>query len=88
MVGRQVTHGTERSSYQRDQVPRVLAAEVSTAAEDNQSDKEDCIGDIVCPWILSNKVLGIFAKGEDGHEGESDQELHCENHEDLVKERI
>lgn len=65
----------------------MLAAEVSTAAEDDQSDKEDSIGNIVCPWIFSNKLLGIVNKGEDGNEGESDQELDCENHEDLVAKR-
>lgn len=74
-------------SYQCNQVPGVLAAEVSTAAEDYQRDEEDCIGDIVCPWISSNKVLGIIDKSEDSDEGESDQKLHCENHEDLVEKK-
>lgn len=62
----------------------MLAAEVSTAAEDDQSHKEDCIGHIVCPWITSHKILGIIDKGEDSNKGESDQQLHCENHEHLV----
>lgn len=79
--------GIRSSSYQCNQVPGVLTAELSTAAEDYQCDKEDCIGNIVCPWIHSNKVLGIIDKGEDGNEGESDQKLHCENHEDLVGKR-
>lgn len=63
----------------------MLAAEVSTAAEDDQGDEEDCIGDIVRPWINSDKLLGIIAKGEDGHERESDQELHSQHQEDLTK---
>lgn len=75
--------GIRASSYQCNQVPGVLAAKVSTAAEDDQSHEEDCIGHIVCPRITSHKVLGIIDKGEDGDEGESDQQLHCENHEDL-----
>lgn len=65
----------------------MLAAEVSTAAEDYQRDEEDCIGNIICPWISLNKVLGITDKGEDSNEGEGDQKLHCENHEDLVGKR-
>lgn len=75
------------SSYQSNQVPGVLTTEISTAAEDDQSDKEDSIGHIICPWIHPNKVLGIFDKGEDGNKGESDQKLHCENHEDLMGKR-
>lgn len=72
------------SSYQGNQVPGVFAAEVSTAAEDYQSDEEDCIGNIVRPRINSNKHLGIIDKGEDGNKGKCDHKLHCENHEDLV----
>lgn len=75
------------SSYQCNQIPGVLAAEVSTAAEDDQRHKEDCIGHIVCPWITSHKILGIINKGEDGDKGESDQQLHCENHEDLAGQK-
>lgn len=63
----------------------MLAAEVPTAAEDDQSDEEDCIGDVVRPRINSDKLLGIFAKGEDGHERESDQQLHSQHQEDLTK---
>lgn len=74
-------------SYQCNQVPGVLTAEVSTTAEDNQSHKEDGIGHVVCPWITSHKELGIIDKGEDGNKGESDQQLHCENQEDLVEKR-
>ncbi len=77
--------GVRASSYQCNQVPGVFAAEVSTAAEDDQSHKEDCIWHIVCPRITSHKLLGIIDKGEDGNEGESDQQLHCENHEDLER---
>lgn len=80
-----IIHGTEQSSHQCHQVPGVLAAEVSTAAEDDQSDEEDCIGDVVRPRIHSDKLLGIFAKGEDGHERESDQQLHSQHQEDLTK---
>lgn len=75
------------NSYQCNQIPGVLAAEVSTAAEDDQRHKEDCIGHIVCPWITSHKILGIINKGEDGNKGESDEQLHCENHEDLVGQK-
>lgn len=75
------------SSYQSNKVPGVLAAEVSAAAEDNQSDEEERNGNNVHPWISLNKDLCFFAKGEEGHNGESEQELHCENHEDLVKKR-
>lgn len=74
-------------SYQCNQVPGVLAAEVSTTAEDDQSHKEDCIGHVIRPWITSHKVLGVIDEGEDGNKGESDQKLHCENHEDLVGKR-
>lgn len=63
----------------------MLAAEVPTAAEDDQSHEEDCIGDVVRPRIHSDKLLGIFAKGEDGHEREGDQELHSQHQEDLEK---
>lgn len=80
-----IIHGTEKSSHQCHQVPGVLAAEVSAAAEDDQSDEEDCIGDVVRPRIDSDKLLGIFAKGEDGHERESDQQLHSQHQEDLTK---
>lgn len=61
----------------------MLAAEVSAAAEDYQSDEEDCIGNITHPGILPNKFLGIVNKGEDGNEGECDQKLHCEHQEHL-----
>lgn len=84
-AARPIIHGTEQSSHQCHQVPGVLAAEVSTAAEDDQSDEEDCIGDVVRPRIHSDKLLGIFAKGEDGHERESDQQLHSQHQEDLTK---
>lgn len=79
--------GIMPSSYKCDQVPGVLAAEVSTAAEDDQRHEEDCIGHIVCPWIFSHKVLGLIDEGEDSNEGESDHQLHCENQEDLVIKR-
>lgn len=74
-------------SYQCNQIPGVLAAEVSTTAEDDQRYKEDCIGHIVCPWITSHKVLGIINEGEDGNKGESDQQLHRENHEHLAGQK-
>lgn len=74
--------------YQCNQVPRVLAAEVSTAAEDYQSDDEDCIGNIIEERILPNKFLGIVQEGEDGNEGECDQKLHCEHHEHLRERKI
>lgn len=75
----------EKSSHQCHQVPGVLAAEVSTAAEDDESDEEDCIGDVVRPGVNSDKLLGVLAKGEDGHEWERDQELHGQHQEDLKK---
>lgn len=62
----------------------MLAAKVPTAAKDDQRNKEDSVGHIICPWIFTHKVLGIVDKGEDGNKGESDQQLHCEDHEDLV----
>lgn len=71
------------NSHQRDQVPRVLAAEVSAAAEDDQSHQEDCIGNVTHPGILPNKFLGVVNKGEDGNEGECDQKLHREHQEHL-----
>lgn len=61
----------------------MLAAEVSTAAKDYQSDDEDCIGNVIQKRILPDKFLGIVDKGEDGNEGECDQKLHCEHHEHL-----
>lgn len=61
----------------------MLAAEVSAAAEDYQSDEEDCIGNVTQPGILPNKFLGIVNKGEDGNEGERDQKLHGEHREHL-----
>lgn len=63
-----IIHETKKSSHQCHQVPGVLAAEVSTAAEDDESDEEDCIGDVVRPGVDPDKLLGILAKGEDGHE--------------------
>lgn len=74
-----------RVSYQRNQVPGVLTTEISAAAEDDQSDEKDCIGNVVRPRVHSDKLLGILAKGEDGHEGEGDQELHSQHQEDLMK---
>ncbi len=74
-------------SYQCHQVPGVFAAEVSTAAEDDERHEEDCIGHIICPWITSHKVLGIFDKGEDSNKGQRDRQLRCKNHEDLVGKR-
>lgn len=71
------------NSHQRNQVPWVLAAEVSAAAEDYQSDEEDSIGNVRQPGILPNKFLGIVNKGEDCNEGERDQKLHCEHREHL-----
>ena len=63
----------------------MLAAKLATAAEDDQRNKEDCIGGIICPSIFTHKGLGVVNKGEDGNKGGSDQQLHCENHEDLVE---
>lgn len=65
----------------------MLAAEVSAAAEDDQRHEEDGVGHVVRPRIMLYKFLGIVDEGEDGDEGERDQELHCENHEDLVGEK-
>lgn len=65
----------------------MLAAEISTAAEDDQRHEEDCVGHVVCPRITSHKVLGLVDKSEDGYEGESDHQLHCEYREDLVRKR-
>lgn len=61
----------------------MFAAEVSAAAQHNQRDEEDGVGHVVCPRVFADKYLGVFMEGEDGHEGEGDQELHCEDHEDL-----
>lgn len=80
-------HDTESSSHQCNQVPGVFATEVPAAAEDDESHEEDCIGDVVRPGVNSDKLLGIFAKGEDGHERECDQELHSQHQEDLMKKR-
>lgn len=63
----------------------MLAAEVSAAAEDDERDEEDGIGDIVRPGVNPDKLLGVLAKGEDGHEWEGHQELHGQHQEDLVK---
>lgn len=78
-------HDTEKSSHQCNQVPGVFATEVPAAAEDDESHEEDCIGDVVRPGVNSDKLLGVFAKGEDGHERECDQELHSQHQEDLMK---
>lgn len=74
------------SSYQSNQIPRVLAAEVPAAAEDDQGDEEDCIGNVARPRILLNKFLGIVDEGEDSDEGQCDQKLHCEHQEHLSGE--
>lgn len=44
-----------KSSHQSNQIPGVLAAEVTTAAEDNQRHEEDCVGHVVRPRILTHK---------------------------------
>lgn len=75
------------TSYQSNQIPGVFTAEVSAAAEDDQRHKEDCIGHVVRPRIATHKCLGIIDKGEDRNEGESDQQLYSENHEDLGPKR-
>ena len=72
------------SSYQRNQVPGVFATEVSTTAEDDQRHEEDRVRHVICPRVTSHKVLGLIDEGEDGDEGERDQQLHREDHEDLV----
>lgn len=47
--------GVWKSSHQSNQIPGVLAAEVTTAAEDNQRHEEDCVGHVVRPRILTHK---------------------------------
>lgn len=61
----------------------MFAAEISTAAQHNQGDEEDGVGHVVCPWVFAYKHLGVLMESEDGHEGESDQQLNCQDHEDL-----
>lgn len=71
-------------THQCHQVPGVLAAEVSTAAEHDESHDENGVGHVVRPRVLANKQLGLVDEGEDGDEGEGDHQLHREDHEDLA----
>lgn len=45
--------------YQCHQVPWVLAAKLSTAAENDERHKEDSVGHIVCPPISPYKHFDI-----------------------------
>lgn len=45
----------------------MLSPEVPTAAEDNEGDEEDGVGDIVGPDILPDKALHFPNKSENGH---------------------
>ena len=58
-------HGVLREgpgSYQRNKVPGVLPPEVTTAAEDNEGDEEDGIGNVVGPDVLPDKALHLDRK--------------------------
>lgn len=71
------------STHQSHQVPGVFAAEVTAAAEDDEGDKEDGVGDVVGPDIALDKAPHALGEGEGGHKGEGDAELQGEYQEDL-----
>lgn len=69
--------------YQGDQVPRVFAAKFSAAADSDEWNEEDDIGDVVGPGVLPHKRLDVGLKGEESDGREGDDELHGENQENL-----
>ena len=73
-------------SYQCNKVPGVLPPEVPTAAEDNEGDEEDGIGDIVGPDVFPDKALHLPDEGEHSHGGQSHGQLQGQHQEHLGRE--
>lgn len=61
----------------------MLPPELPTAAQDDEGDEENRVGDVVCPDILLHKALHVLHKGEDGHKGEGHRELDGQHQENL-----
>lgn len=72
--------------YQRHQVPRVLAAELSTAADGDERDQEDDVRDVIGPAVRSHEQFHILLEGEESDHGEGHQELDGQDQEDLRTE--
>lgn len=77
--------GLRVRGYQCNEVPGVLPPEVPTAAENNEGDEEDSIGNVVRPDILPDEALHLRDEREHGHSGQSHRQLQGQHQEHLRK---
>lgn len=61
----------------------MFAAELPAAADGDERNEEDEVGDVVGPAVLNHERLDVLLEGEESDDGEGDDELHGENQEDL-----
>lgn len=80
--------GLRCEGYQCNKVPGVFSSEVPTAAEDNEGDEEDGIGDIIGPDVLLDEALHLPDEREHGHSGQSHGQLQSQHQEHLRRELL
>lgn len=62
--------------HQRNEVPRMLPAKLSTAEDDQVGHEENDIADPVRPRVLHHKQFDVRLKSEEGHEATGHCQLH------------
>lgn len=80
--------GLRCEGYQCNKVPGVFSSEVPTAAEDNEGDEEDGIGDVIGPDVLLDEALHLPDEREHGHSGQSHRQLQSQHQEHLPDEGL